>query len=102
MIGLVEYFQLWNIIQDLLGHHTVGDLRAPEFSHQDQHIGFSLMGRSPLSHGGTSGHLGPQPSVSCWQLKIDVGQLFAWPNEICRIRVFARCVIKQQKPFSTN
>jgi hypothetical protein len=105
IIGLFEYFQLWDIIQDFLlttmKTYTVGGLRALDFSHPDQRIGLSLMGRSLLSHGGTSRNLGPRPSVKFffgWLFETDVGQRIVWPNEICRIRVFARCVIKQKKP----
>jgi hypothetical protein len=79
-------------------------LRARDFSHPDQHIGLSLMGRSPLSHGDASGNLGSWPNIkflSGWQFETDVGQLIDWPNKICRIRVFAHCVIKPKKPFNT-
>ena len=105
VIGLFEYFQLWNIIQDFL-LTTTEDLHSWRF----ESSGFFS---SRLAYRAFfNGSITFEPWRCIWKswapakrkvflwLAIRRHRII-WPNEICRIRVFARCVIKQKKPSST-
>jgi hypothetical protein len=57
-----------------------------------------------LSLGRGYGRSGPLQNASSsfgWQLGTNVGQLIGWKKEGCLTRMFAPCVIKPKRQFST-